>query len=164
MLHQSFALRDLSTLAIVFGLTWLIGLFYFHQQNTTIISYTFIIFNAVETILVVIYYCLSDKQYHFQDIFNFMRRPIQNDKSHPHYNTSSSGYSSTHSTECHKSNQPSSFPTNPEYLTGMPVGLLSTFRYPTSSTLPSVTPEQNEQLLKRYKLDAHDDHQYYEIG
>lgn len=164
MFYQSVVLRDLSTLAILFGLTWLIGLFYFHQQSATIISYAFIIFNAIETVLVVIYYCLSDKSIDFQHIFNFLRKPIQHDKSHPHYNTSSSGYSSTHSTECQKSDHPPSFPANAEYLTGMPVGLLSTFGYPTSSTLPSTTPEQNEQLLKRYKLDAHDDHQYYEIG
>ena len=162
--HQSFSLRDLSTLAILFGLTWLIGLFYFHQQNSTIISYAFIIFNAFQTFLVAIYYCLPEKQIDLRRLIKSIRKSIKDEKTNTHYNTSSSGYSSAHSAESQKLDHPSSFPTNPEYLSTMPIGLLSTFRYPTPSTIPSITPEQNEQLLKRYKLDSHDDHQYYEIG
>jgi hypothetical protein len=100
---------------------------------------------------------------YFNQILNFFKK---SEKSNQNYNTSSSDYSSTQSSDINKLDHQSSFRMNPEYLTSMPNGLLSTFRYPTS-TLPPMTPEQNEQLLKRYKIDfhhQHDDHQYYEIG
>lgn len=113
-------------------------------------------------------YCLLQnpiQQIHFQQIFHIYKKPIKEEKSNQHYNTSSSGYSSAHSSEINKLDHQPSFLTKPEYLSSMPIGLLSTFRYQTS-TIP-ITPEQNEQLLKKYQLDLHhqhDDHQYYEIG
>jgi hypothetical protein len=146
----------------------LIGLFYLHDQSSIIFSYAFTILNSCQGLLILIFYCLLEKQIqHFfrHQIFNIYKKPIKEEKSNQHYNTSSSGYSSAHSSEINKLDQQSSFRTNPEYLSSMPIGLLSTFRYPTSN-IP-ITPEQNEQLLKRYKIDLHhqhDDHQYYEIG
>jgi hypothetical protein len=124
-----------------------------------IIFYGFTILNIFQGVFIFIYYCLLEKQIqhlYFNKILN------KSEKSNQHYNTSSSGYSSAQSSEINKLDHQSSFRTNPEYLTNMPTGLLSTFRYPPS-TIP-IKIEQNEQLLKKYKIDLHDDHQYYEIG
>ena len=119
----------------------------------------------------MIFYCLLKKpiqHFYLHQISNIYKKTTKEEKSsNQHYNTSSSGYSSAHSSELNKQilslDHQTSFRTNAEYLSSMPTGLLSTFRYPTSNlTLPI---EQNEQLLKRYKIDSHqDDHQYYEIG
>ncbi len=102
---------------------------------------------------------------------NIYKKTIKDEKSNQHYNTSSSGYSSAQSSDINKQilslDHQSSFRTNPEYLSSMPNGLLSTFRYPTSNITLPITIEQDEQLLKRYKIDSHhqqDEHQYYEIG
>jgi hypothetical protein len=94
------------------------------------------------------------------------KKTTKEEKSNQHYNTSSSGYSSAQLSDINKQilslDHPSSFRTNAEYLSSMPNGLLSTFRYPTSNITLPITLEQNEQLLKRYHQQ--DDHQYYEIG
>jgi hypothetical protein len=128
-----------------------------------IISYGFPILNIFQGLLIFIYHCLFEKQiqhFYLEQIFNLFKKSRKSEKSNQHYNTSSSGYSSAQSSEINKLDHQLSFRTNPEYLSSMPI----TFRYPTS-TIP-ITPEQNEQLLKRYKIDFHhhDDHQYYEIG
>ena len=146
----------------------MIALFYLHEQSPLIFSYVFTILNFFQGLFVFISYCLSEKtiqDFYLHPIFNFLNKPIKEGKANQHYNTSSSGYSSAQSSEINKLDHRSSFRTNPEYLSSMPIGLLSTFRYPTSA-IP-VTPDQNEQLLKRSKIDfhhQHDDHQYYEIG
>ncbi len=146
----------------------MIGLFYLHEQNSILASYAFTILNSFHGLFILFSYCLFEKQIQqlsLHRIFHVSKKPIKEEKSHQHYNTSSSGYSSAHSSDINKLDHQSSFRTNPEYLSSMPIGLLSTFRYPTS-TIP-ITLEQNEQLLKRYKIDLHhqhDDHQYYEIG
>lgn len=163
-----FSLRDITTLAILFGITWLIGLFYLQQQNSIVFSYIFTILNSFQGLIIFLFYCLLKtpiENINCHQIFQIYKKPRKEEKSNQHYNTSSSGYSSGHSSDMNKLDHQSSFRTNPEYLSSMPTGLLSTFRYQTSN-LP-LTPEQNEQLLKKYPIDLHhlhDDHQYYEIG
>ncbi|CAF1294791.1 unnamed protein product [Adineta steineri] len=167
-----FSLRDISILSILFGLTWLIGLFHLQQQTLLIFSYGFTILNSFQGLFIFIFYCLLQKQiqhFYIHRISNIYKKTTtQEDKPTQHYNASSSGYSSAHSSELNKQilslDHQTSFGTNTEYLSSMPNSLLSTFRYPTSNiTLP---PEHNEQLLKKYKHDLHhhDDHQYYEIS
>lgn len=102
---------------------------------------------------------------------NIYKKTTKDEKSNQHYNTSSSDYSSTQSSDINKQilslEHQTSFRTNAEYLSSMPNELLSTFRYPTSNITSPIIPEQSEQLLKKYKIDSHhqqDEHQYYEIG
>jgi len=111
------------------------------------------------------------QHFYIHRILNIYKNTTKEDKSNQHYNTSSSGYSSAHSSDLNKQilslDHQTAFPTHAEYLSSMPNGLLSTFRYPTPNMTLPITAEQNEQLLKRYKIDSHhqqDDHQYYEIG
>ncbi|CAF1306566.1 unnamed protein product [Rotaria sordida] len=169
-----FSLRDITILSILFGLTWLIGLFHLHEQIPIIISYIFTILNSFQGLLIFIFICLLKKQiqhFYIHQILNIYKKSNIEEKSNQHYNTSSSGYSSAHSSDLNKQilslDHQSSFHTNTEYLSSMPSGLLSTFRYPTSNITLQIKLEQNEQLLKKYKTDLHhlhDDHQYYEIG
>ncbi|UJR09628.1 hypothetical protein I4U23_013862 [Adineta vaga] len=174
-----FSLRNITTLSILFGLTWLIDLFHLHEQISSIFSYIFTILNSFQGLFIFIFYCLLQKEiqhFYLHQLSIIYKKTTtttsttKEDKPTQHYNASSSGYSSAQSSEINKqilsTDHQTSFRVNTEYLTSMPNGLLSTFRYPTSTiTLPMNTPEQNEQLLRRYKIDSHqDDHQYYEIG
>ena len=155
-------------------MTWLIGLFHFHEQISITFAYAFTILNSFQGLFIFIFNCLLRKQqiqqFYFHRILNTYTKPNIDEKSNQHYNTSSD-YSSGHSSDLNKQivsyDHPSSLHTNSEYLSSMPIELLSTFRYPTSNlTLPMIF-EQNEQLLKKYKMNLHhqqDDHQYYEIS
>ncbi|CAF1549584.1 unnamed protein product [Rotaria sp. Silwood1] len=168
------SLRDITILSILFGLTWLVGLFHLHEQNRIILSYVFTILNSFQGLFIFIFICLLKNQiqnFYIPQILNIYKKSNIEEKSNQHYNTSSSGYSSAHSSDLNKQilslDHQSSFRTNAEYLSSMPIGLLSTFRYQTSNITLPITLEQNEQLLKKYKIDLHhphDDHQYYEIG
>ena len=175
LLSYRFSLRNITTLSILFGLTWLIDLFHIHEQILPIFSYIFTVLNTFQGLIIFIFYCLLQKQIqhfylHQLSILYKTSANIKEEKPTQHYSASSSGYSSAQSSEINKQilapDHSTSFRVNTEYLSTMPNGLLSTFRYPTSNiTLPITTPEQNEQLLKRHKIDSHqDDHQYYEIG
>ncbi|CAF1110908.1 unnamed protein product, partial [Adineta ricciae] len=170
-----FSLRNITTLSILFGLTWLIDLFHINEQILPIFSYIFTVLNTFQGLFIFIFYCLLQKQIqqfylHQLSILYKKSANIKEEKPTQHYNASSSGYSSAQSSEINKQilapDHSASFRVNTEYLSTMPNGLLSTFRYPTSNiTLPIITPAQNEQLLKKHKVDSHqDDHQYYEIG
>lgn len=168
-----YSLRDIAALSIVFGLTWLIGLFHLYEQNSIIYSYIFTILNSFQGLLVFIFICSLKnpiENFYLQRILNIYKKPNIEEKSNQHYNTSSSGYSSAQSSESTKQilslNHQSAYRTNAEYLSSMPIGLLSTFRYPKANLQLPITLEQNEQLLKKYKIDLHqqDEHQYYEIG
>ncbi|CAF5044809.1 unnamed protein product [Rotaria sp. Silwood1] len=168
------SLRDITILSILFGLTWLVGLFHLHEQNRIILSYVFTILNSFQGLFIFIFICLLKNQiqnFYIPQILNIYKKSNIEEKTNQHYNTSSSGYSSAHSSDLNKQilslDHQSSFRTNAEYLSSMPIGLLSTFRYQTSNITLPITLEQNEQLLKKYKIDLHhphDDHQYYEIG
>ncbi|CAM4872882.1 unnamed protein product [Rotaria socialis] len=167
-------LRDITALSILFGLTWLIGLFHLHEQISIIFSYVFTILNSFQGLLVFIFICLLKnpmKNIYIHRIMSIYKTSTIEEKSNQHYNTSSSGYSSAHSSDLNKQilslDHQSTFRTNAEYLSSMPIGLLSTFRYPKSNLPLPIALEQNEQLLKKYKIDLNhqqDDHQYYEIG
>ncbi|CAF1118189.1 unnamed protein product [Adineta steineri] len=114
-----FSLRDMSTISILFGLTWITGLFYFYGQ-TFLFAYIFTILNSLHGFLILIFYCLLQKHVqtsfgkfcfyknHHISIFHCFVKSNQNQKhirkkSFEHFslpdNTSTSGYSSAHSSD-----------------------------------------------------------------
>jgi hypothetical protein len=180
-----FSLRDISLISILFGLTWLIALFYLYNQ-TILFACIFTILNSIHGLLILIFYCLLQKhirKFHFYEKHHmkFFERFSLPD------NTSSSGYSSGHSSDVnnkqkidlnlnytnnlshqilfHRKNCLNNNETL--YLPSIPINLLtnrlSTFRYPLPSNEIILSHEQNEQLIEKKQI--HDDeHQYYEIG
>ncbi|CAF1281408.1 unnamed protein product [Rotaria sp. Silwood1] len=65
---MSFSLRNVSTISILFGLTWIIALFYLYDQ-TILFAYIFTIFNSFHGLLIFIFYCLLQK-----DVQNSLRK------------------------------------------------------------------------------------------
>ncbi|CAF1427574.1 unnamed protein product, partial [Didymodactylos carnosus] len=51
------SLRDLATLSILFGLTWIFGLFFVHKR-TLLFAYIFTILNSFQGLLIFVFYCL----------------------------------------------------------------------------------------------------------
>ncbi|CAF0770589.1 unnamed protein product [Rotaria sordida] len=112
-----FSLRNISTLSILFGLTWIIALFYLYDQ-TIFFAYIFTIFNSFHSLLIFIFYCLLQdyvqnslgkfdfyKKHHASLFHHYIKRKSNgnqlNQKSIEHFslpdNTSNSDYSSGHS-------------------------------------------------------------------
>ncbi|CAF2399509.1 unnamed protein product [Rotaria sp. Silwood2] len=112
-----FSLRNISTISILFGLTWIIGLFYLYDQSI-LFAYIFTIFNSFHGLFIFIFYCLLEKHVqnslrkldfykktHTSFFHHYIKRNSNgnqiHEKSIEHFslpdNTSNSDYSSGHS-------------------------------------------------------------------
>ncbi|CAF1553969.1 unnamed protein product [Rotaria magnacalcarata] len=71
--HRStirFSIRDVSAISILFGLTWIVALFFLYDQ-TILFAFIFTILNSVHGLLILIFYCLLQK--YVQDAFEKFR-------------------------------------------------------------------------------------------
>ncbi|CAF4149976.1 unnamed protein product, partial [Rotaria sp. Silwood1] len=81
------SLRDITILSILFGLTWLVGLFHLHEQNRIILSYVFTILNSFQGLFIFIFICLLKNQiqnFYIPQILNIYKKSNIEEKSNQH--------------------------------------------------------------------------------